>query len=122
VGRELFGLDDIIEAAEGVRSQGVDTVLVSMGGDGIVLVGEDRRYLATPPKVDVVNTVGVGDSAVAGFVYGLAAGLAPKECLISATAAGTATALAPGTARANKKDILEMLPRITFKDLSRRAI
>jgi 6-phosphofructokinase 2 len=122
VGRELFGLDDIIEAAEGVRSQGGDTVRVSMGGDGIVLVGEDRRYLATPPKVDVVNTVGVGDSAVAGFVYGLAAGLGPKECLIYATAAGTATALAPGTARANKKDILEMLPRITFKDLSRRAI
>ncbi len=104
VGRELTGLADILDAAEGVRSQGVETVLVSMGADGIVLVGEDRRYLAIPPKVDAVNTVGLGDSAVAGFVYGIATGLEPKECLIYATAAGTATALKPGTARANKKD------------------
>jgi 1-phosphofructokinase len=119
VGRELTGLEDIMDAAEDVRLQGVDTVLVSMGGDGIVLVGEDRRYLATPPKVDVVNTIGLGDSAVAGFVYGLATGLELKECLIYATAAGTATALKPGTARANKQDVLKMLPRIKFKDLSR---
>jgi 6-phosphofructokinase 2 len=122
VGRELTGLAEILDAAEEVRSQGVDTVLVSMGADGIVLVGEGRRYLATPPKVDVVNTIGLGDSAVAGFVYGLATGLAPKECLIYATAAGTATALKPGTARANKQDVLEMLPRIIFKDLSRSNV
>jgi 6-phosphofructokinase 2 len=87
----------------------------------MVLVGKDRRYLATPPKVEVVNTVGVGDSAVAGFVYGLATGLGQKECLIYATAAGTATTLKPGTARANKQDVLDMLPRITFKDMSRSA-
>ncbi len=75
VGRELSGIDDITEAAEWVRSKGVGTVLVSMGADGILLVGENKRYWAVPPKIEAVNTVGVGDSSVAGFVYGLATGL-----------------------------------------------
>ena len=119
VGRELNELADVVEAAEWVRSQGVGAVLVSMGADGIVLVKDDGIYLAIPPKVEVVNTVGVGDSAVAGFLYGLATGLDLKECLTHATAAGTATTLKPGTARANRKDILDMVPRVRFEDISR---
>ena len=119
VGRELNELEDIIEAAEGVRSQGVGTVLVSRGAEGMVLVGEGHRYLTTPPQIQAVNTVGVGDSSVAGFIYGLATGLSLKDCVIYATAAGTATALKPGTARANRRDIMELVPRVRFEDISR---
>lgn len=39
-----------------------------MGAKGILLVGKKERYLAGPPKVTVVNTIGAGDSAVAGFI------------------------------------------------------
>lgn len=119
VGRELRGFDEIVEAAESIRSAGVGTVLASMGADGMVMVGEERIYWARSPKVEVVNTVGVGDSAVAGFTYGLVTGLGPQESLRFGVAAGTATVLKPGTARADRGDILAMLPRIELKDLTR---
>ena len=71
VGRDLPGLDDVLGAAEEVRSWGVGTVLASMAADGMVMVGAEVRCWARPPAVDVVNTVGVGDSSVAGFIHGL---------------------------------------------------
>ncbi|NLI74146.1 MAG: 1-phosphofructokinase [Euryarchaeota archaeon] len=117
VGRPLSTLDEFIQAAEEVRSWGVGTVLVSLGPDGMMLVADGQRYLASPPKVDVVNSVGLGDSAVAGFMYGLANRLDLKDCLIHGTAAGTATAMKHGTARANKDDVMKIVPMIDFKNL-----
>lgn len=121
VGRELDGIDDVVEAAGSLRSSGVGTVLASMDADGMVLVGEGQALWAQTPKVEVVNTIGVGDSAVAGFIYGLVTGLGPSESLRYGTAAGTATVLKPGTARAGKDDVLAILPRITVKDLTREG-
>lgn len=118
VGRKLNSLEDFIQAAEEVRSQGVGTVLVSMGADGMMAVADGKRYLAIPPKVETVNNVGLGDSAVAGFIYGLANRFDLKDCLVHGTAAGTATAMKPGTARASKEDVMAMVPRIKFRDLT----
>ncbi len=119
VGRDLAGIEDIQRAAEEVRGHGVGTVLTSMGPQGIVMVGEGEPSWAIPPKIKAVNTVGVGDSAVAGFIYGLASGLDLRRSLVYATAAGTATTLKPGTARCTKEDVMEMLPRIRFEKLPR---
>lgn len=122
VGRELKGIEDTLEAAEEARSLGAATVLTSMGPDGIMLVGEGKRYWARPPKVEAVNSVGVGDSSVAGFIYGLVNGMGEEDCLVHAAAAGTATALKPGTARAGKKDVMDMVPRIELRDITKEAV
>ena len=119
VGRELAGVKDVQDAAVEVLDMGVGTVLTSMGAQGILMVGKGDHYWAIPPKVKAVNTVGVGDSAVAGFIYGLATGQEIKECLVDATAAGTATALKPGTARCSKEDVMDMIPKIRLEVLSR---
>ncbi|MDW5563525.1 MAG: 1-phosphofructokinase [Methanomassiliicoccus sp.] len=121
VGRELGSTEEVIGAAEEVQAQGVGTVLASMGAEGMVMVDGERAYWASPPAVEAVNNVGVGDSAVAGFIYGLASGMGAVDCLRHGTAAGTATALKPGTARASRADILAMLPRIRTKELEREA-
>jgi 6-phosphofructokinase 2 len=71
VGTELKEIDAITRAALNVHKQGVKIVLVSMGAKGILLVSKSQRYLVSPPKVKVKNTIGAGDSAVAGFIYGL---------------------------------------------------
>jgi len=118
VGRPLNDLYEVIRAAEQVRSMGVGTVLVSLGADGMIAVAEGKRYHAIPPKVEKVNNVGLGDSAVAGFIYGLANRLDLKDCLVYGTAAGTATATKLGTARATREDIMAMVPSIVVKDLS----
>jgi 6-phosphofructokinase 2 len=113
--RKLITVDEIIRAAQSVYKQGVRIVLVSMGAKGILLFSRKERYLASPPKVKVKNTIGAGDSAVAGFVYGLVRGKSLKKALINAVAAGTATTLRPGTALCQKDDFLKLIPEITLK-------
>jgi 6-phosphofructokinase 2 len=115
VDMRLITVNEIIRAAQSVHKQGVRIVLVSMGAKGIILVSKKECYLASPPKVRVKNTIGAGDSAVAGFVYGLVMGKSLKEALIYAVAAGTATTLRPGTALCQKDDFLKLIPEITLK-------
>lgn len=67
----LTDKDEIVRCAKQIQEKGARNVLVSMAGDGAVLVAEDgseRRLEA--PKGQVVNSVGAGDSMVAGFLYG----------------------------------------------------
>lgn len=115
VDMRLITVDEIIRAAQSIHKQGVRIVLVSMGAEGILLFSRKERYLASPPKVRVKNTIGAGDSAVAGFVYGLVMGKSLKKALIYAVAAGTATTLRPGTALCQKDDFLRLISEITLK-------
>ena len=112
---ELKELDEIISAAKGVHKQGIGIVLVSMGAKGIVLIGEKGQLLASPPKIEVKNTIGAGDSSVAGFVHGLVKGKSLREALINSVAAGTATTLMPGTALCQKDDFLRLVQEVKVR-------
>jgi 6-phosphofructokinase 2 len=117
VNEELHEIDEIMRGSKRVCDKGVGIVLVSMGARGILLAGNKERYLASPPEVTVKNTIGAGDSAVAGFVYGLATYKPIKEALIYAVAAGTATTLRDGTALCQREDFLHLVPEITVQTL-----
>ena len=63
--------EDIILYAKKLQLMGAQNVLVSLGGDGAILVtAEDNVYFCEAPKGKVLNTVGSGDSMVAGFLAG----------------------------------------------------
>lgn len=117
VSMELKEINEIIHAAQKIHGKGVGIVLVSMGAKGILLISETDQYVASPPDVKVKNTIGAGDSAVAGFVYGLTGGRSLKDALIYAVAAGTATTLRPGTALCRKEDFLKLVPQIKMHTL-----
>ena len=117
VGVELKELDDIIDAARSVQKKGIGLLLVSMGAKGLLLIGERESYHAAHPEVIVKNTIGAGDSAVAGFVYALTESKSLKEALAYAVAAGTATTLMPGTALCCKDDFLRLLPAVHVREL-----
>ena len=117
VKRDLSQLADIVAAAEEIQQSGIEIVLVSMGARGILLVTSEEKYLAVPPQVTVVNTIGAGDSSVAGFIFGLVSGMPLKESLRYAAAAGTATTLQPGTALAQHQDIEQILPQVDLKSV-----
>ena len=68
------------------------SVIVSLGGEGAVYVDHTHNLKATVPNGKVVNTVGSGDSTVAGMVAGLEAGLSIEASFKQAVSAGTATA------------------------------
>ncbi len=73
---EIFGVtieskEDVIYYAKELQKKGARNVLVSMAGEGAVLVAEDGAiFQSEAPKGNVVNSVGAGDSMVAGFLAG----------------------------------------------------
>ncbi|MDV7145878.1 1-phosphofructokinase [Tropicimonas sp. TH_r6] len=83
--REIGCLADVVAAAREIVAGGVGLVVVSMGGDGAVLVSPDEAILATPPKVTIASTVGAGDAMVAGLVHSATQGLSLSETAALAT-------------------------------------
>lgn len=106
---EMFGVvckteEDIRKYAQKLQEQGAENVLVSMAGDGaFLLTREKRTYRIGVPKGKVINSVGAGDSMVAGFLAGYLAEPDYEKALRLGTAAGSATAFSEGLAQ--KEDI-----------------
>jgi len=70
-GVELKSNEEIIMYAKKLQDKGARNVLISMAGDGAIFLGEDGSVYESPaPKGKVVNSVGAGDSMVAGFLTG----------------------------------------------------
>ena len=97
VGRALPAQDDVIAAAQALHARGVEWVCTSLGPQGAVLVGQGGVYVGTSPKVEVVSTVGAGDSLVGGVVAALSRAASPADALRLGLACGAGTATQPGT-------------------------
>ena len=92
-GKELHTREEVIQAARCLQQQGARNVLVSMAGDGALLVPEDGPVLfRAPNRGQVVNSVGAGDSMVAGFLAGWCITGSMERALELGTACGSATA------------------------------
>lgn len=98
---------DIIEHAKMLQKMGARNVLVSMAGDGAVLVAENGEvYESKAPKGKVVNSVGAGDSMVAGFVAGYLKTGDYKEAFKVGIAAGSASAFSEELATQKEVDTI----------------
>ena len=85
--------EDIKEYAKKLRAMGAENVLVSLGGEGALLASSDGNvYFHPAPKGHVINSVGAGDSMVAGFLSSLADTGCFETALKYAVAAGSAAA------------------------------
>ncbi len=90
-GVELNGLEDIEKYAREILAKGAKNVIISMAGDGALLVTPAAAYFAKPIKGTVKNSVGAGDSMVAGFTGEYVKSGDPIEALKWGVACGTAT-------------------------------
>lgn len=90
-GVELNGLEDIEKYAREILEKGAKNVIISMAGDGALLVTPEAAYFAKPIKGTVKNSVGAGDSMVAGFTGEYVKSGDPIEALKWGVACGTAT-------------------------------
>jgi 1-phosphofructokinase len=73
VGKDLETIGDVIDAARQLNDWGVNCVLASLGIDGIIAVTKTHAIHAYTAPVKVINTVGAGDSTVAGFLAAVTA-------------------------------------------------
>lgn len=91
-GTILTSLDDVETYARRLLEMGAQNVIISMAGDGALLVTKEATYFAKPIKGEVKNSVGAGDSMVAGFTGEFMKSQNPIEALKWGVACGTATA------------------------------
>ncbi|MGF0112820.1 1-phosphofructokinase, partial [Streptococcus sp. SGI.013] len=91
-GVKLNGLADVEKYAREILAKGAKNVIISMAGDGALLVTPEAAYFAKPIKGTVKNSVGAGDSMVAGFTGEFVTSHDPIEALRWGVACGTSTA------------------------------
>ena len=116
-GKNCDDINDIIEAAKEIHRNGVEIVAVSLGADGSLAVSDEGIFRAEVPKIDAVNTVGCGDSMIAGFAIGLKEGLSLPETLKKASAISAAAAMREETGFFCMEDMEKILPQITVTKL-----
>lgn len=98
-GRDLTKYDDIVGCAKHLQEEGARNVLVSMGAEGAILVTEEGQVFSAPaPDGDLVDTIGAGDSMVAGFLAGYMERGSMVDGFAKGIAAGSATAYKNGLA------------------------
>ena len=106
--RDLESKEEIIFYAKELQNRGAKNVLVSLGKDGAVLVAEDGCiYEMEAPQGKVINSVGAGDSMVAGFLVEYLKSKSYKNALKWGVCAGSATAFSEGLAA--KEDIDKLM-------------
>lgn len=100
-GQELNSLDEIEQYAKLVLDKGAQHVIISMAGDGALLVTPEASYFAKPIKGQIKNSVGAGDSMVAGFTGKFAETGDALEAFKWGVACGTATTFSDDLASAD---------------------
>jgi len=93
----ITGERDPVRQAETFHRMGAGTAIVTLGGDGAVVVGERVRVQAGAYPMEFVDGSGGGDAFDAGYVYGLLHGLGTEDCLRVASALGASCVRAIGT-------------------------
>jgi len=111
-GKQCEQLNEMIEAAKEIHARGVEIVAVSLGADGSFIVCDEGIFRAQVPRIDAVNTVGCGDSMIAGFALGLSKGLGIEETLKKASAISSASALTKETGIFEPDDMERILPQV----------
>ncbi len=117
VGHELHTMEDIRAAAQSFVDRGVRHVVVSLGKDGALYVGEEGCFYAPEIPVEVKSTVGAGDALVGGLLYGLVTGGSMREGFRAGAAAGTASVMTEGTQLIIPDDFMRLIQQVQIQEL-----
>jgi 1-phosphofructokinase family hexose kinase len=113
-GKSVIDVESARSAALELQQAGPNTVVLTLGALGAVMVHADGRWYAKPPTLKVVDPIGSGDSFLAGLVTSLNQGDLPGEALRRAVAAGAANALSVGGGQFPISDFDRVLTETTL--------
>ena len=114
-GQPLDTEADLRAEAEKLRAAWYHECRDFRGPDG-VLCADNEWWSAKPPRMEVVSTVGAGDSMVAGFAWGLSQGMDKEQILRLASAVSALAVTQIGVGVPNKQQLADMMARIDVKD------
>ncbi|XJZ25824.1 1-phosphofructokinase [Bacillota bacterium Lsc_1132] len=107
--------EEVIPFAQKLIAMGAENVIVSLAGDGAVFVNSNAAYIATVPKGEVKNSVGAGDSMVAGFLAQYQKNKNLKDAFRFSVASGSATAFSLGLCTSQAAEGL--LPQVKIREI-----
>ena len=120
--RDMFGealetKEEIIAKCDYFLSRGIENVVISMGGDGALLVNTECALEAKAPAGKLINSIGAGDSMVAGFIAAYVKGMSLADAFKMGVAAGSATAYSYGLA--DKEGVRALFEKIELRKYNR---
>ncbi|OLS02986.1 1-phosphofructokinase [Tissierella creatinophila] len=101
--------------AKKLIEKGAQNIIVSMGGEGALFVSKEKAYFSQAPQGILKNSVGAGDSMVAGFLAKFIESEDSLEAFKYSVAAGSATAFSKDLC--TKEEVEELFKKITFKEI-----
>ncbi len=120
VGRPLKSTEGIVRAAEEIIQSGSASAAITMGREGLIWVERKNGpvWLARPPRINVISTVGCGDATLGGFACAAVQGIAGEEALRLAAACGAANCVAAAPGRIELPTVQSLIPQIEVQQLS----
>lgn len=118
VGHPLGSHQAIVDAAQRVRQQGIENVIVSLGAEGALWVSAAGAWRACPPRCEIVSTVGAGDTMLAGLIYGTLRQQSLQDTLRMATAISALTVSQSAVGAVQQAQIAAMLTRVTLEQVA----
>lgn len=121
---QLFGTtleseEQVIAAGNKLLENGIENVIVSLGEKGALFISQKGVLRATPPKLDVINTVGSGDSMVAAIACSMIDNHEDETKLQLAIAVSAANTLSEKTGDISTELVEQFLQRVTVKRMER---
>lgn len=113
--RTVSSFEEVLSSAKELHGQGIENVMISLGAQGALLVCSSGCFVARPPKIEALSTIGAGDSSIAGFVSVACA--SAEQRLSTAVSFGTAACLTPGTRPPLPADVARISRQIQLENL-----
>ncbi len=114
-GRAFSSRQEAVRALVDLHEGGIPCVVLSLGAEGALLACGEGVFCGKPPKIVPRNTVGCGDSMVAGFAVGFARRLSAAESFRMALAVSAASALSLFTGDFNRADYERLYPEVSVE-------
>ena len=103
--------------AKALYESGIENVMISLGSKGALLVCADGAFIAHPPKIKAISTIGAGDSSIGGFLAAAAAGKGSAEMIKTAVSYGSAACMSAGTRPPVPADVERVYREVTVETL-----
>lgn len=114
-GRKVESVQDVIHEIKIFQKMGIPFVAISLGEKGSIVGYENRFYEVKSPKVKLVNSIGSGDSYVAGIAIGLERGYTIEDTLKLASACGSANASFSETGFVQERFVHELKEKVSIR-------
>lgn len=118
VGRELTTPEQCQEAAQELAGKGIENIVVSMGADGVMWLNNGKWLRSQPPRMEVVSTVGAGDTLVAGLCWGHMQEMDKPQLLTFATALSALAVSQVGVGVPSHEELESLQKQIQFQELN----